>query len=124
MTEELRLLLLDHATGLTVWTPPVQWYVAYFLAGVEISGGSYARQEIDFADAAATSATNVRAGSSNGQVFENLPTTDVDEIRIVDTASGAIGLTGWVIPHVRSFTAGDDRAYAADKIGVNLAKAA
>lgn len=120
MTEELRLLLLDHATGLTYWTPPVQWYVAYFEGGVEITGGSYARQPIDFAAAAAVSSTVTRAGSDDSQIFTNLPTVDVEEIRIVDTASGAIGVTGWIIPHLRSFTSGDDQGYPADGIGVNL----
>lgn len=123
MTEELRLALLDHATGLTYWTPPAQWYLAYFLAGTEITGGSYARPPIDFAAAVAVTSTNARAGSADSQIFDNLPTTDVDELRIVDTPSGAITMTGWVIAHVRSFTAGDDKAYSADKIGVNLAAA-
>lgn len=120
MTEELRLLMQDHATGYSYWTPPVQWYVAYFLAGVEVSGGAYARQPITFAQAQAISSTVTRSGSSDSQIFENLPTTDTDEIRIVDTASGAIGVTGWIIEHIRSFTSGDDKGYAADKIGVNL----
>jgi len=118
VTEWLRLLLLDHATGKTYWTPPVQWYVAYFLAGVEVSGGSYARQPIDFADAVAATSTVSRAGSSDSQVFENLPTADTDEIRIMSAATG--GDAGWVIEHIRSFTSGDDKGYAADKIGVNL----
>lgn len=123
MTEELMLLLADHATGYAYWTPPAQWYLAYFEAGVEIVGGSYARQPITAAQAVAISSTHVRSGSANGQLFENLPTTDVDELRIVDTPSGAITLTGWVIPHVRSFTAGDDKGYAPDKIGLNLQSA-
>jgi hypothetical protein len=118
VTEWLRLLLLDHATGKTYWTPPDQWYVAYFLAGVEVSGGSYARQPISFADAVAASSTVTRAGSSDSQLFENLPTTDVDEIRIMSAATG--GDAGWIIEHLRSFTSGDDKGYAADKIGVNL----
>ena len=118
MTEWLRLLLLDHATGNTYWTPPVQWYVAYFLDGSEVSGGSYARQPISFADAEAASSTVSRAGSSDSQVFENLPTTDTDEIRIMSAATG--GNAGWVIEHIRSFTSGDDKGYAVDKIGVNL----
>ena len=120
MTEELRLLLLDHATGKTYWTPPAQWYVAYFLAGAEVSGGSYARQPIDFADAAASTATVSRAGSFDSQTFENLPATDVDEIRIVDTASGTPGVTGWRIPHLQSFSAGDDFGYTPNKIGVGI----
>lgn len=118
MTEWLRLLLLDHATGLTYWTPPDQWYVAYFLDGVEVTGGSYARQPISFAAAADVSSTVTRSGSSDSQLFENLPTTDVDEIRIMSAATG--GNAGWIIEHLRSFTSGDDKGYAADKIGVNL----
>jgi hypothetical protein len=118
VTEWLRLLLLDHATGKTYWTPPDQWFVAYFVDGVEVSGGSYARQPITFADATAVSSTVSRAGSSDSQIFENLPTTDVDEIHIMSAVTG--GDAGWVIEHIRSFTSGDDKGYAADKIGVNL----
>ena len=118
MTEWLRLLLLDHATGKTYWTPPVQWYVAYFLAGSEVSGGSYARQPISFADAVAATSTVSRAGNSDSQAFENLPTTDVDEIRIMSAATG--GDAGWVIPHLQSFTSGDDFGYTPNKIGVGL----
>ena len=118
MTEWLRLLLLDHATGKTYWTPPVQWYVAYFLGGVEVSGGSYARQPISFADALAATSTVSRAGSSTSQAFENLPTVDVDEIHIMSAVTG--GDAGWVIPHLQSFTSGDDFGYTPNKIGVGL----
>ena len=118
MTEWLRKLLLDHATGKTYWTPPVQWYVAYFLGGVEVSGGSYARQPISFADAVAATSTVSRAGSSTSQAFENLPTVDVDEIHIMSAVTG--GDAGWVIPHLQSFTSGDDFGYTPNKIGVGL----
>lgn len=121
MTEELLLLLANHASGYAVWTPPDQWFAAYFLDGVEMSGGSYTRQPLTFAEAVMVAVNIARAGTSGLTLFDNVPDGDVDEIRIVDTASGAIGLTGWVIPHVRSFAAGDDPGYAPGKIGVNFA---
>ena len=114
MTTEFMLEMLDAATSAH------SWYVAYFLDGAEITGGSYARQSIAFDSAVALSETQVRAGSSGAVSFTNLPTTDVDEVRIVNTASGSITLTGWIIPHLRSFTSGDGVTYAADGVAVGL----
>ena len=120
MPEAMLLKLVDHATGKTVWTPPAQWYLAYFNDGTEVTGGSYARQEIDFADAVALSSTHVRAGSSNGQVFDNLPTTDVDEARIVDTASGAYTDTLATFTYIESFTSGDTQGPLADATAIHM----
>ena len=120
MTPELMALLIDHATGVATFTPPAQWYVAYFFEGAEISGGSYSRKPIDFAAAVELDETQVRAGNSNDVPFADLPTEDVDEAHIVNTASGAITLTGWILPYLRSFTAGDDNTHAADDIAVGF----
>ena len=55
--------ILDHSLGTTSWTMPTQLYLGLFTAapgeaggGTEVSGGSYARQSVDF-DAAASGAT-------------------------------------------------------------------
>ena len=122
MTEYLRLALLDHITGRAYYSPPVQWYVAYFLAGVEISGGSYARQPISFADALALTSTASRAGSDGGVFFSNLPDADVDEIRLMDASSGGNAL--WALPYATSFTAGDDKGYKPGDLGLNLSGSA
>jgi hypothetical protein len=42
----------------------------------------------------------------------------VDEIRIMSAATG--GDAGWILPHLQSFTSGDDFGYTPDKIGVGL----
>ena len=120
MTSQLAMTMLNHATGVATWTPPAQWYVAYFLDGTEITGGSYARPPIDFAAAVALSETLTRSGSSNTQDFVNLPTTDVDEARIVNTPSGTPTLTGWIIPYLRSFTAGEGNSHPVDGIAVGF----
>lgn len=120
MTQELMLKLQNHATGAETWSPPEQWYLAIFDGGVEAAGLGYERQPISFAMAVALSATHVRSGTSDSQVFENAPAFEGDELRIVDTASGAPTLTGWVIPHLRSITAGSSPGYAAGKIGTHL----
>lgn len=56
--------LLDHLLGTGSWTMPSQVYVALYTSapsdaggGTEVSGGSYARQAVDF-DAASGGATN------------------------------------------------------------------
>lgn len=122
MTEYLRLALLDHITGRAYFEPPVTLYVAFFLAGVEVSGGSYARQPASFDDAAALTATASRAGSLGGVFFSNLPTADVDEIRVMDAATGGNAL--FALPYGASFTSGDDKGYAPDAIGLNLSGSA
>jgi hypothetical protein len=116
------MALLDYALNVANWTPPAQWYVAYFNGGTELTGGAYARQPVTWSEAVALSATHVRSGSATAVFFENLPAGDVDELRIMDAATG--GNAGFVIPHVRTFVAGDDKGYAPDKIGVNASRTA
>lgn len=119
MTPELMLALQNHATGAETWTPPEQWYLAYFAADVAMTGGGYERQPISFAMAVALSDIHVRSGSSDSQIFENVVEYESDELRIIDTASGA-GFTGWTIPHIRSMSDGDSPGYAADKVAVHM----
>lgn len=120
MTPELMTTMLNHATGIATWTPPAQWYVGYFFEGVEITGGSYSRKPIDFGAAVEISESMVRAGSDADIDFPSLPTADVDEVRIVNTASGTPTLTGWIIPYLRSFNAGDGKSHPADSIAVGF----
>lgn len=114
----LMMALQDYACNVANFTPPAQWYVTYAKAGAELAGVT--RQPVTFAGAVALSTTHVRNGSSTAVFFDNLPAGDTDEMWIMDAATG--GQAGWKIPHVRTFVAGDDKGYAADKIGLNMSK--
>jgi len=105
--------LMDHAHNVTPYLPPDQWYVAYFLDDVEVDGGDYARQPIDLA-AAEVLLDEVTSASAIPQFFTGLPTTDVDEVRLMTALTG--GVAGYRIPWIHSFTAGDEWGHAPGKI--------
>lgn len=57
-TPYLRQKLLEHATNDPAWTVPTTFYVGLLVTGVEVTGGSYARQPITNADIGAAAGTD------------------------------------------------------------------
>lgn len=81
--------ILDHLFGTAAFTMPAQVYVALHTADpgetgatAEVSGGSYARQAIDF-DAAANGATS----NSATVTFSGMPGVTVTHVSIWDAAT-------------------------------------
>lgn len=84
--------------------------------GTEVTGGSYTRQTIVFAAAAAGT-----AGNSNSITFTAMPATTVNGVEIYDSAGSA--RRSWVgaLTASKTTAAGDSLSFAASSITVTLA---
>ena len=125
MSDYLERKLLDHTLGTTAYTHPSQTYLALHTAdptdagsGAEVSGGSYARQTIDFAAASGTGGSVV---SSTAESFTVMPACTVTHIGLWDASSGGNLLYHTAVDTSKAVLAGDTISVAAGAVTVTRA---
>ena len=130
MSDYLERKLLDHTLGTAAYTHPSQAYLALFTGdptdagtGAEVtnSGGSYARQTIDFNAAAGTGGAVTNSTEEN---FTNMPTCTVAYIGIYDSvdSSGSNNLLyHGAVSANKAVVLGDTISLAAGQLTVTLA---
>ena len=128
MSDYLERKLLDHTLGTASFTHPSQAYLALHTAdptdagsGAECSGGSYARQTIDFNAAAGTGGA---VTNSTAEDFANMPLCTVTHIGIYDSvdSSGSNNLLyHGSVSASKSVALGDTISLAAGQLTVTLA---
>lgn len=118
MTTYLSDKLLDHVLKNVAYTSPTTVYLALFTTattdaggGTEVTGGSYARQPVTFATAAAKDTKN-----SVAVIFTNLPTAVILDGAIMDALAGGNMLTHGPLVATLSPTAGDSITFAINTI--------
>lgn len=86
----LRDKLVEHALGITTFTKPTNVYLALFTSdptvddtGTEVSGGSYARQQLSL-----DNASDGRCASNTSETFSSLPACILTHWGIYDASSG------------------------------------
>lgn len=116
--------LLDHALGTTMYTKPANVYVALYTTapsdssdGVEVTGGSYARQLATF-----TAALNGSASNNTNIDFTNMPAGTINAIGILTSnVSGSGDLLFWsTLTTSRTLTAGDNVRITSGALTVTL----
>lgn len=85
-------------------------------AGTEVSGGSYARQNITFSSASGGSISN-----SGTVTFTNMPTCTVVGIELWDSAGTPVRLAYGPLTSNKSLTSGDTLEFSASTITLSLA---
>ena len=125
MSDYLERKLLDHTLGTTAYTHPAQVYLALHTAdptdaagGAECSGGSYARQTIDFA---AASGTGGAVTNSTEENFTSMPACTVTHIGIWDAASSGNLLYHGAVSSSKTVASGDTISLAVGQLTVTLA---
>jgi len=114
--------LIDHALGTTTFTKPTTVYVGLYTTspsdpggGVEVTGGSYARQTATFTAAASGSASN----DANID-FVDMPTCTIRAIGIFDAISSGNLLFWSTLTADRVLTAGDGVRVSTGALVVSL----
>lgn len=86
----LRNKAIEHNLGLTTFTKPTNVYLALMTSdptvdntGTEVSGGSYARQQLSL-----DTASNGRCASNTAETFSSLPACIITHWAIYDASSG------------------------------------
>jgi len=125
MSDYLERKLLDHTLGTASYTHPSQAYLALHTAdptdagsGAEVSGGSYARQTIDFNAAAGTGGAVTNSTEEN---FTGMPACTVTHIGIWDASSSGNLLYHGAVSASKTVADGDTISLAAGQLTVTLA---
>ena len=125
MSDYLERELLDHTLGTSAMAHPAQAYLALHTAdptdagsGAECSGGSYARQTIDFNAAAGTSGA---VTNSTAEDFTDMPACTVTHIGIWDHASAGDLLYHGSVSTPKTVADGDTISLAIGQLTVTLA---
>ena len=125
MSDYLENKLLDHTLGTTSFTHPSQAYLALHTAdptdaagGAECSGGSYARQTIDFNAAAGAGGAVTNSTEEN---FTGMPACTVTHIGIWDHASAGDLLYHGSVSTPKTVADGDTISLAIGQLTVTLA---
>ena len=125
MSDYLERKLLDHTLGTAAYTHPSQAYLALHTAdptdagsGAEVSGGSYARQTIDFNAAAGTGGA---VTNSTAEDFTNMPACTVTHIGIWDASTSGNLLYHGAVSSSKTVASGDTISLAAGQLTVTLA---
>lgn len=122
MTNYLEKKLLDHVLRNTVYTPPAVIYLALFTGapgeaggGTEVSGGSYARDNVNF-----TAADTELGTTSNNDalLFSNMPACTVVAFALMDALTAGNALWTKVLSTPRVVGAGDNLTVAAGELVV------
>lgn len=110
-TNYLEGKILDHVFRGVTYTPPAGVYVALFSVapsetggGTEVTGGSYARQQVTYGAASGTGQIANTAAVS----FTNMPATDVLAVGIMDAATAGNLLSYKVLSPSKSYVAGEN----------------
>lgn len=119
-TNYLENALLNHVLRGVTYTPASNLYLALLTADpgepgalTEVSGGSYARQEITF-----NAAANGQASSSNAQVYGNLPAATITHVAIIDALTTGNVLYYKELPTPVQVLAGNELTFSAGNITV------
>lgn len=123
MTDQLELKLLDLANGVTTAAPvtgPMKLALLTTLgsdssAGVEVSGGSYARQTITFAAASGGASSNTNAITFNG-----MPACTVVGMAIYDSAGTPLRCWTMPVTEQKTYAAGDVATVGVGTVTVGL----
>ena len=125
MSDYLERKLLDHTLGTAAFTHPSQAYLALHTAdptdagsGAEVSGGSYARQTIDFNAAAGTGGA---VTNSTAEDFTDMPACTVTHIGIWDASTSGNLLYHGAVSSSKTVASGDTISLAAGQLTVTLA---
>jgi hypothetical protein len=117
--------LLDHLLGTVAFTMPTQVHLALYTSdptdadsGTEVSGGSYARQAVDF-DAASGGATDLTADVTFPQASANWGT--ITHVGLRDAATGGNLLMHGALAASKVIDSGDTFRIAAADLDVALA---
>ena len=118
--------LIDHALGTTTFTKPTTVYAALYTvaptdtttgssAGVEVTGGSYARQTITFSAASSGSASN-----NTNVDFNTMPAATVVAVAVLDASTAGNVLFWGTLTTNRTVTAGDSIRIASGALVISL----
>ena len=125
ISDYLEKKILDYVLRDTADWAPAAVYLALHTAdpvdagsGAEVSGGSYARQTIDFAAASGTGGSVV---SSTAESFTVMPACTVTHIGLWDASSGGNLLYHTAVDTDKAVLAGDTISVAAGAVTVTLA---
>ena len=125
ISDYLEKKILDYVLRNTADWAPTAVYLALHTAdpvdagsGAEVSGGSYARQTIDFAAASGTGGSVV---SSTAESFTVMPACTVTHIGLWDASSGGNLLYHTAVDTDKAVLAGDTISVAAGAVTVTLA---
>ena len=125
MSDYLERKLLDHTLGTAAYTHPSQVHLALHTAdptdaagGAECSGGSYARQTIDFNAAAGAGGA---VTNSTAEDFADMPACTVTHIGIWDHASAGDLLYHGSVSTPKTVADGDTISLAIGQLTVTLA---
>ena len=125
MSDYLERKLLDHTLGTAAYTHPSQVHLALHTAdptdaagGAECSGGSYARQTIDFNAAAGAGGAVTNSTEEN---FADMPACTVTHIGIWDASTSGNLLYHGAVSSSKTVASGDTISLAAGQLTVTLA---
>ena len=122
-SQYLRNKLVEHALGLTTYTKPTNVYLALMLTdptidntGTEVSGGSYARQQLSLA-----AASDGRCATNAAVTFSSLPASTIAYYAIYDASTNGnlLYFGRFEQPIVR--TAGQSLVFASGNIAISEA---
>jgi hypothetical protein len=122
-TDYLENLTLDHIFRAVAYTPVTTCYVALYTTtptdvgtdGVEVTGGSYARQAVTFGAASAGVIANTGV-----LTFANLPACTVLGFAVVDALTAGNVLTADPLTASRTFAAADNGTFVAGALTVSV----
>lgn len=115
-SDYLERKVLDHALGTTAFTKPTAVYIALFTsdptdtgsAGVEASGGSYARKAITFDPATTDGSTGISSALNNNTLsWTNMPAGTYTHIGIFDALTAGNELYHTALAAPKTLSAGD-----------------
>lgn len=122
LSDYLENKLLDHFLATTSYTAPANVYIALYTTapddtggGVEVTGGSYARQEGTF-DAASSGATQ----NSSDIDFNGMPSCTVVAIGVHDAVSGGNLLLHGTLTANKTLDAGDILRIATGDLDISI----
>jgi len=112
--------LLDHVNGVEAWTPTGPLKLRLMTAngtassaGTEVSGGSYAPQDVAFGSASGGSASN-----TTEITFSDLPAATVVGVEIWDSAGSPVRIWWGALTESRTVPAGGTLRFAAGELTV------
>lgn len=125
LTNFLEQALLDHVFRGIAYTPPTTIYLALFTTapddaggGVEVTGGSYARQQVTFSPAVSPDG---RISNSAALNYANLPTATIVASGLLTAVTGGTLLMYGLLSQNRVVQAGDSLTVAIGDLNLYLA---
>ncbi len=122
MSDFLENKVIDHLLRNQAYTPPTTVYVALYTtmpnketgaSGVEVTGGSYARQAVTLSAGSGGSSANTAALS-----YSNMPAATVLGVGLFDALTGGNMLMSDVLTTNKTVAAGDTLSFATSSLTV------